>query len=339
MTGTADHPRGMRPSRPMAAVAVACLLVGSGLAAMLRLTAPAQAAVRTATASGTGSTRYLLALGDSLAAGYQPTYGTSLPRTDPATGEPDQGYPGSYPADVAAHYGLRLVDLACPGETTASMSGTPAQGACASLYRHLFGASNQQQAALDFLDAHRGQVALLTVDIGANDLDACASSSGLQIACLARGEADVTRQLPKLLGTLDSRLAGDDPGAPAVAMDYYDPFLALSFSPGGASATAEAAASVSALAAFNAAVGSIDAMHHVLTAGVARAFHTYQLVPVTDYGGKRLARNVAAICELTWMCPLDGAPVSRGDVHPRLSGYRAIASAFEAALTAHGSHP
>src|ERR1039458_256924 len=53
-------------------------------------------------ASAAVSPKVLLALGDSLAAGYQPTFGTSLPPIDSSSGYRDRGYPGSYAADVAS---------------------------------------------------------------------------------------------------------------------------------------------------------------------------------------------------------------------------------------------
>ncbi len=309
------------------ALLVATAAVAAGVAA--------GAGVLTAGASSSGSARYLLALGDSLASGYQPTDRTSPPPDDPADGLPDQGYPGSYAADLARRYGLRLVDLACPGETTSSFSGTPAEPACAAFYASFLHASSQQAAAGNFLDAHRGQVALVTFDLGANDLDPCAKASGVDVSCLAWGEADIVTELPPLLGSLSGKLTHDDPGATIAAMNYYDPFLALAFSPGGGKASAAATASVSGVAGLNTTLDQIDRRRHVLTANVAAAFDTYDLLPLTSYGGMLLPRDVASICELTWMCPLSGTQVAHPDIHPRLSGYRAIAGAFESTLAAH----
>lgn len=337
---------GGSPLVASAILPVALLLTGTAGSAALGQTAaphavdPAVAGVSGATGTAAaGTPDLLLALGDSLASGYQPTDGTSPPPDDPADGRPDRGYPGSYPADVAAHYGLRLVDLACPGETTESMSGTPAEPACASFYKSWLGAANQESAALRFLDAHRGQVALLTFDLGANDLDRCASSGGVKTSCILAGEADVASQLPSLLATLTARLARDDPGAHAVAMNYYDPFLGLAFSPGGTTASAEASASEIGLALLNTTLQAIDASHHLLTADVSAAFHTGSVLPLVRYGGKTLPRDVAVVCELTWMCPLAGSPVRHADVHPRTAGYATIASAFESALAAHHLRP
>ncbi len=314
--------------------ATTAVAAGAGVSAA----ATARAAARPAAPAGssTGGTRYLLALGDSLASGYQPTDGTSQPPLDPADGRPDMGYPGSYAADLAAHYHLRLVDLACPGETTASFSGTPAQPACGSLYSSWLHAGSQQAAAGAFLDAHRGQVALVTIDLGANNLDGCAKQASVDVACLAQGEAEIVLDLPSVLNALTSRVSRDDPGSSVVGMNYYDPFLALEFSPGGTRATAEAAGSVSGVAGLNGTLDTIDRHAHVLTADVATAFHTYSLLPVMAYGGRAVPGDVGSVCRLTWMCPLSGDPVNHRDVHPRFGGYAVIAAAFEHALAGRG---
>ena len=58
------------------------------------------ASSRAGQAAASTAPKYLLAVGDSLAAGYQPIDGVSLPPVDPGSGFRDQGYPGSYAADL-----------------------------------------------------------------------------------------------------------------------------------------------------------------------------------------------------------------------------------------------
>ncbi|MGA8296464.1 MAG: hypothetical protein WB770_05430, partial [Acidimicrobiales bacterium] len=53
-------------------------------------------------------------------------------------------------------------------------------------------------------------------------------------------------------------------------------------------------------------------------------------LPLASYAGKRLPKNVFVTCELTWMCPQN--PASKPDIHPNLTGYSKIASAFERLL-------
>jgi lysophospholipase L1-like esterase len=272
------------------------------------------------------SPKVLLALGDSLAAGYQPTFATSIPPIDASSGYPDRGYPGSYAADVASARGQRLVDLGCPGETTASMLAIPAQNQCALLYSREFAAHSQLVAAENFLSRHPGQVALVTIDLGVNDLLHCVSESQVNTACLKENDIVAERNLAAILRPLVSSLHRADPRARIVAMNYYDPFLALAYSPGGTQGLKLASASLAAANLFNAELASTYRAFSVSTANVASAFHMNAALPVAHYGGKTLPTDVASVCKLTWMCPIR---TSQGrDIHPNLTGYRAIASAF-----------
>lgn len=273
----------------------------------------------------------LLALGDSLAAGYQPSYATHPPPVDPATGFRDTGYPGSYPADIAAVRHLRVVDLACPGETTSTMTGTPAIARCATTYRDELGASSQLGAATSYLEAHKGTVALVTLDLGANDVDSCASSGRISLSCVQSGEARVSARLPAIVAALRRALAADDPGARLVAMNYYDPFLGVAYSPGGLVGTVGATLSLAATTAFDRRLGALFAHARVPVANVAAAFHTYAALPLLVYAGHRLPANVVYVCRWTWMCPTSGSS-SHADIHATTAGYRVIAAAFERIL-------
>ncbi|MCU1493785.1 MAG: hypothetical protein JWO62_1549 [Acidimicrobiaceae bacterium] len=273
----------------------------------------------------------LLALGDSLAAGYQPADGTTvLPPTDLATGFRDQGYPGGYASDVAVARRLRLIDLGCPGETTASMTGTPAQRACGTLYRRKLGATSQLAAAERFLSRKAGHVALVTLDIGANDLDRCISARGADLGCLESSDVSTVNRLVKIVRALVTAVRRADPAAVVVAMNYYDPFLGLGYAPGGAKGASLGAETLAATDIFNA---QLEATFHnggVKVADVARAFDAHSTTPKIRFDGALLARNVASVCSLTWMCP---SPKGKSqDIHPNTAGYAAIARAFERAL-------
>ena len=281
-------------------------------------------------ASAAPSSGYLLALGDSLAAGYQPSFGASLPALNPTTGYRDLGYPKSYAADLASARGLTLVDLGCPGETTASMLGTPAMQQCANVYAHEFGSKSQVGAADTFLSDHPGQVDLVTVDIGANDLQHCASASEVSLGCLETNDVATRHHLTAILGSLGSALHRSDPSARFASMNYYDPFLGLAYSPGGTQGLKLAAASLAATDIFNAQLSSTFRAFSVLRADVASAFRINTVTPLARYGGKLLPTNVDSTCRLTWMCPEQSAK-SR-DIHPNDTGYRTIAMAFEGVL-------
>jgi lysophospholipase L1-like esterase len=277
------------------------------------------------------SSRYLLALGDSLAAGYQPADGTASPPIDPSTGYPDQGYPGGYAFDLASDRHLTLVDLACPGETTTSMIGKPARAQCAADYQAQFDASSQLSAALGFLASHKHQVDLATIDLGANDLESCVVGGAPDPSCLSNGAATASRELPVILSKLKHALSLDDPGTPLVGMNYYDPFLGLDFRPGGAKPSAEAFLSLVVLEAYNKELGVLYQRAKVPVANVASAFESASTTPLTAYGSKILPRNVALVCLWTWMCPIAPAKYSP-DIHANTTGYGVIARAFEAVL-------
>ena len=115
----------------------------------------------------------------------------------------------SYPNLLLAHYarrvpGLTLENLAVGGETTSSMLQ---QG--------------QFQAALAFLQAHKGHIALITLDIGGNDIVFCASPTGLNIACVDQALVMISTNLTTILTGLRSAA----PSVPIIGMTYYDPYL------------------------------------------------------------------------------------------------------------------
>ena len=188
-----------------AVAAVAALTACSGPAP----SNPAPPASNPAPAKAPPAT-YYLALGDSLAQGVQPNAaGVSVMTGD---GYPDQVYAALHPSRP----GLKLVKLGCPGETTASMING---GICR--YRD----GSQLAAAVAFLQAHRGRVLLVTLDIGANDPEHCGGEPGLgQLAKCA--VTDIPGAVDHL-GTIMARLkAAAGPGVRIVGMNYYLPALA-----------------------------------------------------------------------------------------------------------------
>jgi lysophospholipase L1-like esterase len=295
------------------------------LAAVVAVTSGA-ATFTSAQAAASTSPKYLLALGDSLAAGYQPTDGVSLPPVDPASSFRDQGYPGSYAADLATMQGLSLVDLGCPGETTSSMLATPAQPRCGELYEAEFGVGSQILAAETFLSRHPGRVGLITLDIGANDLDHCVSTSNVNTTCLASADVAVLKNLGRILTSLMASVRHFDPGARVAGMNYYDPFLGLEYSPGGIRGDELALGSVVATNGFNAELSAAFNKFGVSVVDVASAFRIDALTPLVRFDGKTLPEDVASICELTWMCPSVAGEAP--SIHPNAAGYRTIAVAF-----------
>ena len=256
---------------------------------------------------------YYLSLGDSLAQGVQPnSHGDSVITNH------------GYVDDLYALYRrtdpqLQLVKLGCPGETTTSMMKG---GVCpASAYRPLH-ARDQLEAAAHFLTAHRGHVALVTLDIGANNVDGCVTATGLDQSCVQTGIATARTDLVKIL----RRLHAADPSARIVGMNYYDPFLAAWLQ--GTAGQQTAQASVQLTNYFNGVLTADYAVFHVPVADVATEFHTdnFRMVPRFDR-----PVNVLTVCTLTWMCAL---PPYGPNIHANTLGYRVIADAFMDAIGA-----
>ena len=93
--------------------------------------------------------------------GYQPGWGATT------------GYTGY----VAKKTWVTLANFGCGGATTTSIIDTVG---CPNVLPHTAGAHlypiiTQAAAAEAFITAHRGQIALITVSIGGNDVTACAA--------------------------------------------------------------------------------------------------------------------------------------------------------------------
>jgi lysophospholipase L1-like esterase len=260
------------------------------------------------TASAEVAPPYYLALGDSLSVGLQPTLHGPAPT--------NQGYAD----DLHAFYrlripALRLAKLGCSGETTTTML---TGGVCS--YR----SGSQIAEAVAFLHTHR--VALITVDIGANNLLPCIGASGIDPTCVASGLTAVANDLPQILIAL-REAAG--PRVPIVGMNYYDAFLAawrLFPAPAGPSL---AVASLQVTTLFNSTLEAIYNGFGVPVAPVAAAFH------ITDFSPGLLAGlpvNVELTLAWTWM----GIPPPFGpNIHPNAFGYAVIAGAFVKAIGVH----
>ena len=157
-----------------------------------------------------GPKQHYLALGDSLAFGYQPNH----------------DYTHGYVPDLfklLQNEGTKDVkDLGCPGET----STTFIKGGCSFAPAPPY---TQLGAALAFLRAHAGEVSPVTLDIGSNDvlqgnidLSTCTVNESGFNAGLAALDSNLTGTiLPALRGALSvkGRVTGD-----IVMMNYYDPF-------------------------------------------------------------------------------------------------------------------
>lgn len=271
--------------------------------------------------AGAYASRYYLSLGDSLAQGMQPD-GAGI------TVNTDEGYADQlYAIERPRIPGLKLVKLGCGGETTGSFLTGRGNSADAFLLGCHPAGGSQMAAAERFLRAHRrrGEVALLTIDIGANDVDGCQQGSEINIDCVLRGVGEIARNLPVILRRLRRAAA---PGTRMAAMTLYDPFLSLYLSPGGQE---EALTSVTYARNVNQGLELIYRSAGFRVAHVDSAFRTYDTTRTTSLAGQSapVPVAVAEVCRLTWMC----APAPVGpNIHANADGYHVIAEAFAKAF-------
>ena len=247
---------------------------------------------------------WYLAMGDSLAAGYQPGRGDDL------AGGYVGGVLDAVRADTAR---TKLVNVACSGETVVTMVGG---GRCS------YEEGTQLAQAVEFLHAHHRTTRLVTIDIGANDVQRCVSRAplGIDEPCIRAGLADVQRLLPQVL----ARLHAAAPGARIIVANYYNPFLAAYLT--GDAGRALAQQSVALQAALNGIIAASAATVGAEVADVSTAFRSTVTTPVNVPAlGGTVPTNVATICAWTWMCRL-------GDIHANDTGYAVMAGAVVARL-------
>ena len=278
------------PPPPWASLLLSALVV-------LGLAAPASAAAATPKAP---PVEYYVAMGDSLAQAGGAT-ATSY------------GYVNLiYQHELSRYPGLQLVNLSCDGASTVSVIGP---SGCT------YATGTQLGDAEAFLRAHLGHIPLLTIDIGANDVDQCADASGIDTACVNTGVSHITANLPIILNGLRAAY----PGLAIYGMDYYDPFLADWLS--GASGVAVATQSEVDAVALNSLLGQLYAAAGASMADPASLFQITNFALTGSYMGMVLPENVALACQWTNMC-------DNGDFHADDAGHAELAAAFEQVIDA-----
>jgi lysophospholipase L1-like esterase len=246
-----------------------------------------------------------LALGDSLAAGYQPG-GTELR---------DTAYP-ALAADRLARDGadLTVENLGCSGETT----GTLLEGGKCS-----FEAGSQLAQAEEYLEENAGDVRLVTIDIGGNDLLRCATRElTVDQDCVTRGLRRVGTNLPEALAGI-TQAAGDD--VPVLVLGYYNPWLASGYLGEGQDQLAEAA---DAFTRLDTAIEEAATASGATYVSLDEAFALDDESP-TEFAGRTVPRNVAQVCALTYTC-------TAGDIHLTDEGAATVARVLAEAATQAG---
>ena len=280
----------------------------------------------TALATGHEGGTYL-ALGDSVAAGTQ--------QPAPFT---DNGYTDNLFKYLDDAYGFdTFVNLACPGDDTVEMIsgiGSLCYGPNAAFPP---GGSSQLDAAVDYLTSNPGEVELITIAIGANDILACDPTDPPEVlnACLASQLGQFGANLPVIVGTLQAFA----PGVPIVAMNYYNPNLAFWLT--GAAGQALATQSLGLTTVFNGTLEAVYRAFGVPVVDIATTFKTFKT------NGGDPPQNVRAVCLWTLMCEKSGkqyvlsdynptAPGPQTDIHPSNKGYKKIAGAHADLIDGYG---
>jgi lysophospholipase L1-like esterase len=230
----------------------------------------------------------------------------------------------SYPNLIVSHYkrsgiDLTLTNMACSGETTSSMiSGS----LCAP-------GGSQLNNAEAFLRLHRGSVALITIDIGGNDIVYCGGLTGIDERCVKKAEKMIRVNLDSIITGL-RKSAG--PSVPIASMTYYDPFLG-DWLAGGTTQTV-ALDTVPILVHLNHLITNIYTSFGDRTADVQGAFESTDLQTFVDSPWGSVPVAVSNACSLLDITCQAGMPEGFGD-DPNPAGAVVIAEAFETTIGPH----
>jgi lysophospholipase L1-like esterase len=240
---------------------------------------------------------YYLALGDSMAYGFQPAKASAgLPPSRFNT-----GYVDVFAARMRAlSPKLRVVNYGCPGESTTTFiaGGCPGRRDVRGLHDPFKG--SQLGAALAFLRAHPGQVSPITMTLWGNDVfDEFSPACKGDLACIRSHSKAGLARFTSRLGSIVGKLRAAAPQAEIILTGAWN-------------------FDVEDFAKSDPLFRSVDAA--IARGAVAGNARVAKMYPVFDPVGKEQAR----ICALTFIC-------SKGDPHPTDAGYRAMAAAFLAA--------
>ncbi len=289
-------------------LALSVLIAGTG-------TALALVAVPGVGQAAKAPPKFYLSLGDSYSVGYQPVLGAT---------------PG-YTAVVAKKTKYQLENFGCGGATTASILSAvgcleSGFGPVAATDAVPYPTTTQAQAALSFIAAHRGQVGLITVSIGGNDVTACAGAGSLSaiLTCVEAADTAITTNVGSLVSSLNAALSNAGDTAPVVGLTYPDVILGNWVYPVGATNQSLASESVLAFddlinptlqSAYGAGnfVNVTQAPYKEATQGDDTPLTS--TMKVKPYGV--IPDAVGEICKLTYFC-------SQGNIHANDKGYKFI---------------
>jgi lysophospholipase L1-like esterase len=237
-----------------------------------------------------------LALGDSVAFGFDPLVDTA--HTAEFAG---------YPEVLAARRDVEVANASCPGEATGGfISPSGADNHCrenkAAYPLHVAYAGTQLEFALAYLADHP-QTALVTIDLGGNDVSRLNDICGGDVGCLLEGFGPMLLDYADNLDTIFAALRDAHDG-PLVALTIYNP-------------RPDDATYQFGLERLNGALAARAADHGALVADGLAAFAT-----AADGGDPCAAGLLIAL------------PDGTCDIHPSALGDEVLADAIEAALDA-----
>ena len=301
-----------------------CALIVS--AAALFVAAPA--------ANATSASNYL-ALGDSLAYGYQAAkFQAQYPNIDPASF--NTGYVNVF-AKLQLKPNLNTVNLGCPGETSNSLvkggrsavytggqyvpnpyicGDSPSAGIGAVFNKqwlHHYYAGSQLDEAVAFLHANPTTTKTVSIDIGANDvlvfLEGCGFGTATpDNACIANGLGATYGNAANNLNTILTKLQAEAPNAKYVVAGLYNPYPGV-LNVGGLTGDG-------ATKQFNGLLKQVATVHGAKFADPLPVFN-----PSSNFTGASETLDIPVICKLTGMCPGGTFNPASGDIHPTDLGY------------------
>ena len=257
---------------------------------------------------------YYLALGTSLAAGIQADRRTCQDVLSPVS------YPKFLEWKIKKRVrNVELVNLGCPGETSDTF--LYGGGNCE------YGTGSQLNEALAFLEYHKKDTVIITIDMGANDVLPCLQKpSAEQIATCVNAaifgddELEIAGLTHNLTFALSS-IMGSAPSVPIIGMNYYNPTL-VTWSP--------VDDSLAKFLAFQQAIlnGALAGVYEAFGIKVADVADAFKSNVFDDFNENGLPDNLDRICAWTWMCKCISIR-PEGNIHANWIGYWKIADTFE----------
>src|SRR5713101_810321 len=196
------------------------LRAGVALAALAVTVGSATAASATPLPRPTPPKNYYLALGDSIAYGFQTSKALA--------GLPPDAFNTGYADLFAARLRqlrprIATVNYSCPGESTTSFL-LPCIWKTSGHALHNDYTGSQLDAALAFLAAHRGQVSPITLSLNGNDInDFLRTCAPGDLACIQNGAPVAIAAYRARLTSILTRLRAAAPDAAIIVVGAYDP--------------------------------------------------------------------------------------------------------------------